>query len=152
MIASCVWAITDDLIVALDERFGEPVDAYVNGAQVWLRDDGPDDMTFEWRLHPVPNYVRPEELSTYEVFSATALALLTGGGATPAVSLWDCLEVFSAYGDEIEPAPLANAAIDALGIAPAASGLVDHDIIGAEWERTPGGISMHDALMNQLGV
>ena len=40
---TCVWRASPELIVALDVRFGEPVDAYVNGSQVWLRDDGPGE-------------------------------------------------------------------------------------------------------------
>lgn len=75
---SCVWLITPALVVALDERFGEPVDAYVNGSQTWLRDDGPGDVTIEWRLHPVAGYQRPEGLEAHELFSSVALAIGTG--------------------------------------------------------------------------
>ena len=60
---TCVWrAERLRLVVALDDRFGEPVDAYVNGSQVWLRDDGPGGVTVEWRLHPVAAYRLPESL------------------------------------------------------------------------------------------
>ena len=52
-------------------------------------------------------------------------------------SLWDGLECFAAYGDDLEPAPLAQAATDALGRAPDAAGLVDHDAIGTAWEQRP---------------
>src|SRR5687768_12400989 len=75
---TCVWRATPALIVALDERFGEPTDAYVNGSQTWLRDDGPGGATLEWRLHPTAGYRRPDGLDVYEVFSAVALALGTG--------------------------------------------------------------------------
>src|SRR5213079_2588471 len=110
---TCVWRISADLVLALQDRFGEPVDAYVNGSQVWLREDGPGDVTIEWRLHPVANYRRPDEVGTYEVFSATALALATGGTPpAPLDQLWDGLEAFAAYGDEIEPAVLAAAVTD----------------------------------------
>src|SRR5580704_4457209 len=123
MTPTCVWLATTELIVALDERFGEPLDAYVNGSQVWLRDDGPGGMTLEWRLHPVAGYRRPAGVGTYEVFAATALALATGGPTpAPLAELWDGLEVFPAYGDSPEPAPLAAAAAEALGLAPDASG------------------------------
>ena len=148
---SCVWRATPDLIVALDERFGEPVDAYVNGAQVWLRDDGPGDTTIEWRLHPAPGYRRPPSIDTYEVFSTTAHALATGGeSAAPLEALWEGLEAFPAYGDEIEPAVLATVATDALGRAPDAVGIVDHEGIGNDWERTAGQTSIVDALFAQL--
>src|SRR5947207_14131054 len=95
LVPTCVWRISDQLVVALDARFGEPVDAYVNGSQVWLRDDGPDGVALEWRLHPVAGYQRPAGLDTYEVFSMTALALAQGDEPlASAESLWDGLEAF----------------------------------------------------------
>ena len=131
------------MIVALDDRFGEPVDAYVNGSQVWLRDDGPGGGTLEWRLHPVAAYRRPAATGTYEVFAATALALATGATPpAPLEELWDGLEVFAAYGDEIEPRPLAAAAARPWASTPDAFGLVDHESIADEWERTGGGVSI----------
>ena len=150
-IATCVWRATPSLIVALDERFGEPTDAYVNGSQTWLRDDGPGGATLEWRLHPVASYERPRTLDVYEVFSAVALALGTGTEPpAPVDSLWDGLEAFPAYGDEIEPAPLAAAVGESLGIEPDAAGLVDHAAIGDAWERSRGSVSIIDALLDEL--
>src|SRR4051794_1803243 len=72
-IATCVWRTTPALIVALDERFGEPTDAYVNGSQTWLRDDGPTGTTLEWRFHPRGGGVRPPGLDTHQGVSAGAL-------------------------------------------------------------------------------
>ena len=148
---TCVWLVTAELVVALDDRFGEPVDAYVNGSQVWLRDDGPGDITVEWRLHPVAGYQRPEGLDTYAVFAevAQAIAMETELPA-PLDRLWDGLEAFPAYGDEVEPLPLAAACAEALGLTPDASGLVDHERIGDEWERAGGTISIVDGLLRQL--
>jgi hypothetical protein len=147
----CVWRVTPAVIVALDERFGEPVDAYVNGSQTWLRDDGPGGITLEWRLHPIANYRKPADLDTYEVFTAVALALETGAEPpAPVESLWDGLEVFAAYGDEVEPAPLGAAAELALGIQSDGAGLVDHETIADEWERSDGAMSISDALFAQL--
>ena len=147
---TCVWRATPALIVAVDDRFGEPLDAYVNGSQVWLRDDG--EVTVEWRLHPVPGYRRPPQVGTYEVFATVALALATGAAPpAPLEELWEGLEAFPAYGDEVEPAPLAVAATAALGIAPDACGLVDHGSIGDEWERARGQVSIIDGLLRQLG-
>jgi hypothetical protein len=146
-----VWRLRPDVVVALDERFGEPVDAYVNGSQTWLRDDGPGGMTLEWRLHPVAGFVRPPDVGVYELFSSVALALETGGTPpAPPERLWDGLEAFPAYGDEVEPAPLATACAESLGVAPDASGLVDHDVIGDEWERSGGTTSIVTALLGQL--
>lgn len=146
-----MWRVTPELVIALDERFGEPVDAYVNGSQVWLRDDGPGGATLEWRLHPVANYRRPPGTSTYDVFARTALALARGEEPpAPLERLWDGLECFPAYGDEMEPQTLAAAATEALGVPPDACGLVDHDRIADEWERTGGAVSITAMLLDQL--
>lgn len=149
--ASCVWRTDEALIVALDQRFGEPVDAYVNGSQVWLRDDGPERITLEWRLHPVPGFVRPPTVSTYDLFPAVALALAEGvAPPAPVTTLWDGLEAFAAYGDEVEPAPLAAAVARALGRPPDAAGLVDHQAVGDRWEATGGRTSIVAALLGEL--
>jgi hypothetical protein len=148
---ACVWRSTPEVVVALDERFGPPVDAYVNGSQVWLRDDGPGGTTLEWRLHPVAGYRRPPDVGTYEVFEVTAGALARGDSPpAPVASLWDGLEAFPAYGDELEPPLLGGSCGAALGIRPDACGLVDHSEIGDAWERSGGNTSIVDALLAQL--
>jgi hypothetical protein len=148
---TCLWRATPELVVALDDRFGEPLDAYVNGSQVWLRDDGPGGVTLEWRLHPVAGYRRPANVDTYEVFSTTALALATGAEPPARLdALWDGLEAYAAHGDELEPATLAAAVTDALGIPPDRCGLVDHGVVGDEWERTGGAVSVVERLWMQL--
>ena len=153
LVPSCVWRATPELIIALDDRFGEPVDAYVNGSQVWIREDGPGGVAVEWRLHPIAGFARPREVDTYEVFSVTALALANGDAPpAPLAQLWDGLEAFPTDGDELEPAPLAAAVTSALGIAPDAAGLVDHDRIGNEWELSRGQVSIIDALLAQLSA
>lgn len=139
------------MILALDGRFGEPVDAYVNGSQVWLRPDGPGEVTIEWRLHPVAGYQRPAGVATAEVFERVVYALQVGEmPPAPLERLWDGLEAFPAYGDEVEPAPLTGAATQALGLAPDAAGLVDHGPIGDAWERSRGAISIIDEVLRQL--
>jgi hypothetical protein len=151
MTPTCVWLATPELIIALDDRFGEPVDAYVNGSQVWLRDDGPGGIPIEWRLHPVAGYRRPSAIGVYEIFAGTALALATGADPpAPLDQLWDGLEAFPAYGDDIEPAPLVAAASEAIGIRPDASGLVDHTAIADEWERNKASTSIIAGLLGQL--
>jgi hypothetical protein len=104
-------------------------------------------------LHPIAGYSRPTAVDTYEVFSVTALAL-ANGEAPPASldQLWDGLEAFPTEGDEIEPAPLAAAVADALGIAPDAAGLVDHDRVGDAWEMSQGNVSIIDTLLQQLSA
>jgi hypothetical protein len=58
--------------------------------------------------------------------------------------------VFAAYGDDIEPQPLAAAAVHALGLEPDAFGLVDHDAVADVWERAAGGVSIVGLLLDQL--
>ena len=151
LVPTCVWRATPELVVALDDRFGEPVDAYVNGSQVWLRDDGPGGITIEWRLHPVPGFERPPTVGVHELFASVALDVARGDEpVAPVEALWDGLEAFAAYGDEVEPATLATAVTAAVGIAPDGAGLVDHARIGDDWERTGGRISIIGSLLDQL--
>jgi hypothetical protein len=148
---ACVWRVTAELLIALDERFSSPTDAYVNGSQVWLRDDGSNGETLEWRLHPVSSYSRPKGMATDDVFDTVVFALATGAETTtPFASLWEGLEAFPGFGDDIEPARLAAACNAALGIAPDAFGLVDHDTIGDHWEAAAGKRSIIADLFTQL--
>jgi hypothetical protein len=151
LVATCVWEISTELVVALDDRFGPPVDAYVNGSQVWLRDDGPGAVTVEWRLHPVAGYERPAGVDTHEVFELTATALATGEEPPVAPQqLWEGLEAYAAYGDDVEPATLAAACTASIGAPPDAAGLVDHGRIGDEWERSGGRGSIVAGLLAEL--
>lgn len=158
-VATTVWTIRAEIIEALDARLGPPTDSYVNGSQTWIT-EGPGDVALEWRLHPVASYRAPAGLGPYDLWDAVVGALAAGqppsalalGRETrPLSSLWDGLECYAAYGDEIEPAPLAAAATERLGIPPDHVGLVDHDAIGDEWERTRGAVSIVALVVAQLG-
>ncbi|HEY7104973.1 MAG TPA: hypothetical protein VH986_01075 [Acidimicrobiia bacterium] len=151
---TCVWRADPSLVSLLDERLGPPVDSYVNGTQTWLTDDGPAGATLEWRLHPVAGYRTPTGLSHYDLWEHV-VGRLSGGAADtdpPVASLWDGLECFAPYDEEPEPAPLAQAATEVLGRAPDASGLVDHDRIGAAWEQSRGAVSIVEMLFDELHV
>ena len=151
LVPTCVWRVSPALILALDERFGPPHDSYVNGSQVWLRDDGPGGITLEWRLHPVGGYQRPPAVTTYEVFETVADALAAAADPpAPLDRLWDGLEVFAAYGEEIEPATLSASAAGVLGVPPDAAGLADHEAVAEEWERTERRSSIVAGLLEQL--
>ena len=153
LVSSAIWLIGPQLVVALDDRFGEPTDTYVNGSQVWLRDDGPDGLTIEWRLHPVAGYVKPTGVPTSDVFGRVALALAQDGAqAAEPLTLWDGLEAFPAFYDEIPVDVLRGVVVRSLGVAPFAVGEVDHEQIGDAWERDEGRRSVIDDLRTQLGV
>lgn len=155
---SAVWRISPELVLALDEHLGPPVDGYVNGSQVWLS-DALHAVTFEWRLHPVAGFVAPSGIGPYDLWEAVVGALANGaspdamtlGADTRALtSLWDGLECFPAYGDEVEPATLARAATEVIGIPPDAAGLVDHERIGGAWEDSEGRVSLIQLLFDEL--
>jgi hypothetical protein len=151
VVATCVWRVTPELLLALDERFGEPVDAYVNGAQVWLRDDGPGGAGLEWRLHQAPGFRLPARTSHHDLLAVVVYALRAGEAPpAPIDALWEGLEAFPAYGDEVEPVPLVASCTASLGIGPDAFGVVDHDQVGDEWERSGGRTSIVQALLAQL--
>ena len=91
-------------------------------------------------------------MATEEVFDAVTAALAVGKAPpVPVERLWEGLEAFAAYDDEVEPATLAAACTESLGVPPDAAGLADHDLIGDEWERSRGATSIVAALLDQLG-
>jgi hypothetical protein len=157
--ASAVWCSSPELVLALDEHFGPPVDSYVNGSQTWLVDNGPGGVTLEWRVHPVAAYRPPVGLSHYDLWERVVAQLRAGGDPGALAlgeerraldSLWEGLEAFAAYGDEVEPATLAQAASAAIGRVPEAAGLVDHDRVGDAWERARGDVSIVGLLLEEL--
>jgi hypothetical protein len=155
-------------VLALDEHLGPPVDSYVNGSQTWLVGDEPtnpdvgdggDALILEFRLHPVSGYRPPAGCSHYDLWETVVSALSQGADpqalqlgdeVRPLTGLWDGLEAFPAYGDEIEPARLASVTTAAIALAPDRSGLVDHEAIGDAWERANGKISIVALLIDQL--
>lgn len=157
-VATTVWRCSPGLVVALDERLGPPVDGYVNGTQTWLTDAGPGGVTLEWRLHPVSGFRPPRGVGPYDLWDEVTGHLAAGADPDslplgeerrPLSSVWDGLECY-AVDDPIEPAPLAAAAGDLLGLAPDAVGLVDHDRIGRAWEQSRGQVSIVALLLEEL--
>jgi hypothetical protein len=144
-----VWRIRAELLGALAERLGEPVDRYVNGSQTCFSETA-GGVALEWRLHPVAGYVTPKGLTHTDVWDVAVESVISGEARLRPEEVWDGLECFAAYGDDIEPASLAAAASAELGVAPDASGLVDHSAIGDAWERSRGAVSIVDLLLEQL--
>lgn len=159
--STTVWTISRDLVLALDEQLGSPVDSYVNGSQTWLvGDEDSGELVLEFRLHPVAGYRTPKGSSHYDVWETVVAqlsqgvdphALRIGDEVRPLTSMWDGLEAFAAYGDEVEPAQLATLATSALHHAPEHAGLVDHAAIGDAWERAGGELSIIALVLDQLG-
>jgi len=157
-VATTVWRCSPDLVAALDERLGPPVDGYVNGTQTWLTDTGPGGVTLEWRLHPVSGFRPPKGVGPYDLWDEVTGHLAAGADPDslplgeerrPLSSIWDGLECY-AVDEPVEPAPLAASATEVLGRAPDAVGLVDHDRIGAAWERARGQVSIVALLLEEL--
>jgi hypothetical protein len=157
--STTVWKISPELILALDDRLGLPVDSYVNGSQTWLTEG--DELTLEWRLHPVSAYLVPTPLSHYDVWEAVTDALRAGNDAhalrlgeetRPLTSVWDGLESFAAYGEDLEPPRLTALVTETLGRAPDAAGLVDHEAIADAWEAARGRVSIVALLLQQLAT
>jgi hypothetical protein len=98
----------------------------------------------------VARYVTPKGLTHNDVWDVAVESLIAGDGRLDPDAVWDGLECFAAYGDDLEPGPLASAAGEELGLPPDAAGLVEHQSIGDEWERTRGAISIFDLLLRQL--
>jgi hypothetical protein len=158
-VATTVWTITPELVLALDEKLGTPVDSYLNGSQTWLT-AAEGDVDLEWRLHPVAGYRLPEGLSHYELWEQVVLALSQGADphalalgreTRPLTSLWDGLECYAPY-DDVEPVALARLATDVLDRPPDRTGLVDHERIADAWEHASGNVSIVALLLEQLAT
>src|ERR1700712_5592644 len=144
--------MTPELVGALDQQLGAPVDSYVNGSQTWFTGD---EETLEWRLHPVGAFTMPKGLSHYDLWERVVDeldggrspdALELGEETRPLTALWDGLECFPAYGDDLEPATLSGRATTLLGLAPWRCGLVDHDKVADAWEASNGAVSIVSLL------
>ncbi len=153
--ATAIWRISPELIHAIDSGLGLPVDSYLNGSQTWFT----GEPVLEWRLHPCAGYQPPGELSPYDLWElvtdaltqgADPSALPLGGSALALTDLWDGLECFPAYGDELEPATVVRRAAEHVALAPTASGLVDHGAVGDAWESSGGAVSIIELLERQL--
>jgi hypothetical protein len=161
-VPTCVYRVDPPLIELLDERLGPPLDSYVRGWQVWLEDNGPDGVTLEWRLHPPARFRMPRGVNPHDLFDVVlqGVADLGAQASDPFAAgeerltlaqVWEVLEVFPAYGDDVEPPRLAAAAAAALGgRRPDAVGRADHDRLGDLWKGKRGDFSVGQALLDVL--
>lgn len=147
-VATCVWSLRADVLVAAHRALGAPDHRYPNGSQTWVR-DGPGDVVVEWRLHPSPGFTPPTAGEALDLFTAVAGALATD--AVPVVDpteAWSGLEV-TADDPEVAPGDLAGACGSVLGIAPDRAGSIDREDLGRAWERSGGRL---DVIGHLLGV
>ena len=152
---TALWWVSPALVLALDERLGPPVDSYVNGSQTWFTGD---DQILEWRLHPVGGFQQPDGVMHEELWERVVTAITVGNppdaldlgrGPVPLSALWDGLECYPAYADELEPATIAGRAEGLLGIPADLRGLVDHERVADAWEANHG-LSIVTLLAEQL--
>jgi hypothetical protein len=158
---AAVWPISAALVISLDDHLGPPIDSYLNGTQTWLtpieQPSESEDLVLEWRLHPVAKFSLPTGIRHDDLWEAVIVRLnqndeelIIGKESRVLTSLWDGLECFPAYGEDLEPAALSLIAIDLLKIAPSALGLVDHQRIGSRWEHAQGRESITRMLLDEL--
>ena len=158
LIATALWWMTPELVGALDRRLGTPVDSYVNGSQTWFTRRGADARVAAASGRRRSRCRRVCRTTTCGSAWSTSWppgsnpdALALGQrDPRPLAALWDGLECFPAYGDDLEPATLSRRATELLGIAPGLCGLVDHDKVADAWEATKGAVSIVRLLGDQL--
>lgn len=162
MTPACVYRVDPALVELLDARLGPPLDSYVRGWQVWLRDDGPGGEALEWRLHPPARFRMPRGVDPHDLFNVVlqgladidepAAAFSAGKERRTLTEVWEVLEVFPAFTADVEVDALATTATAVLGgRAPDGAGLVDHDRLGDRWKGTRGDFSVGAALLADLG-
>lgn len=161
MMPTCVYAVDAALVERLDARLGPPLDSYVRGWQVWLESHGPGGETLEWRLHPPAGFAMPRGVNPHDLFEVVlqalsdaedpdADALPLGEERRPLSAVWEALEVFPTFGDDVPPEVLTRVAADVLGRAPDAAGRADHARLGDVFKSTRGDFSVGQALLASL--
>ncbi|MGI8574737.1 MAG: hypothetical protein ACR2MA_05215 [Egibacteraceae bacterium] len=163
MTPSCVFRVDAALIERLDERLGPPLDSYVSGWQVWLEDHGPDGATLEWRLHPPAGFAMPRGVNPHDLFELVLQGiseveapdteeLELGRERLRLRAVWEVLEIFPTFGDELEPRAVSATVVSAIDRAADAVGYVDHDLLGDLYKGRRGDFSVGEALLAQLQV
>lgn len=169
---TCAYRVDAALVEALDRHLGPPLDSYVRGWQVWLEPNGPGGETLEWRLHPPAGFRMPRGVNPHDLFDVVLQGLAeaedpvsgttrgaddagpemaVGGERRRLREIWEALEVFPTFGEEIDPRALAAAATTVLGgRAPDVAGRVDHARMGDEWKGRRGDYSVAQVLFSSL--
>lgn len=160
-IVTCVYRVDAELVERLDAHLGPPLDSYVRGWQVWLEPHGPDGETLEWRLHPPAGFVMPRGVDPHDLFEVAlagladadvpdAEALDLGTEARPLTGIWEVLEVFPTFGDDISVPALVEVAERSVGRRPDRAGFADHARLGDLFKGQRGDFSVGQALLEAL--
>jgi hypothetical protein len=156
-----IFDVDVDLLRALEGALGPPIDSYLMGWQVWIVEPGAgsDGVELEYRLHPPPGFRQPAGLSHHDLWDEVMVQVADGrhpfrlGDETrDLASLWTLLEVFPAFGDDVEPAALRTRAESSLGRPALAAGRVDHERLGGVWKRGGHEADLPGALRAALGA
>lgn len=155
---TCAYRVDAPLIELLDARLGPPLDSYLRGWQVWLEPNGPDGATLEWRLHPPAGFRMPRDVNPHDLFDVVLQGLAepgedfaAGGERRTLGDIWEALEVFPAYGDDLTPEGLVAAVTEALGgRRPDVAGHADHARLGDLWKGKRGDFSVGKVLLETL--
>jgi len=157
-VPTCAYRVDASLIDLLDARLGPPLDSYVRGWQVWLEPNGPGGATLEWRLHPPAGFRMPRDVDPHDLFDVVLQGLAepgedfaAGGERRTPGDIWEALEVFPAYGDDLTPEALVEAVTEALGgRRPDVAGHADHARLGDLWKGKRGDFSVGRVLLETL--
>ena len=159
---TCVYRVDAALVELLDERLGPPLDSYVRGWQVWLEPHGPDGETLEWRLHPPGGFRMPRGVNPHDLFEVVLQGLSSTDGDHEGAfevgrerrhlgEIWEVLEVFPTFGDDIGGTDVLTGIVTrVLGRPPDAAGLVDHGRLGDLYKAKGGDFSVGRALLEAL--
>jgi hypothetical protein len=178
---TCAYRVDAALVELLDARLGPPLDSYVRGWQVWLEDNGPGGVRLEWRLHPPGGFRMPRGVNPHDLFDVVLQGIAGLGAADGAPGddvsvdgvsvdrvpddrafpagkehrrlseVWEALEVFPAFDDEVPVDELVAAVTSALGgRRPDVAGLIDHGRLGDRWKGAKGNLSVAGVLLDEL--
>ncbi len=141
---SCVFLLSNDvnLLGKIQDKLGDPVDSYWNGSHTWFSEANETEL--EWRLHPVSGFTMPEGARPEELFE------LAIEGQVDPTHYWEGLEIFTFDDTTLSPVDLAQYCSEILGSNPEFSGLVDHEAIAQEFERSQGQVSIVKLLIQQI--
>lgn len=121
----------------------------------------------EYRLHPPPGFTQPDGLSHHDLWDETVgqladavaradeaavdgLVLELGTERRDVASLWELLEVFPAFGEEVTPDQVRQWAEAALDRPALAAGYVEHDRLGGAFKRHGPSFDLPGALRAAL--